>query len=391
MATPAPDSASVPAPAPVPLLHPAREWLCPEHKERGEFYVPLKTFPVSTNDGPSEFVDFSYDMTALKFYRDPRRHGYLCSSDIGMEDEYSVDQVDVFVVHGPCPDGLASAGVLLDRRGELGKVYATTHEELARVTDEFKGKTVCFIDICPRQEDIKRWEMKDYFVADHHPAAAELGDQSKVLYAPRECGATLAWFLVTGTLDFPAYLRAVRSCDTYNFKTCPNARVAYTAMENLQPFGAAKRCAGCHRRAFYQLCSMLTPEVIEAEQMHRAECQDLAKTACKRWHGTTPAYVLRTEDYRLVSDACHAVLTTEDWDAEDRRRGVAVAARKSPNEPGVLYVSVRSLDEQLGLARTVARAHGGNGHPCAAGFSCTEGELDAIFSAEAPSKVRPEG
>jgi hypothetical protein len=161
-------------------------------------------------------------------------------------------------------------------------------------------------------------------------------------------------------------------------------------MEILAPNGAAKRCAGCHRRAFYQLSSMLTPEVIEAERMQRAECEDLAKTACKRWHGNTPVYVLHTEEYRLISDACQTVLTTEDWDDEDRRRGVALAVRTDPKVQGRLIVSTRSLDEQLGLARTVARAHGGNGHPCAAGFSCAETEFDVIFTAEAPSKVRPD-
>lgn len=371
------------ATASAPPLHPVKEWLCPEHKEKGEDY-----FPIDTENGPSDWLDLDYDTTALKFYRDPRHNGYLSPDDMGTKDEYLLDLVDVFVVHGPCMDGLAAAGVLLDRICGIEKIYATTHDELARVTDEFKGKSVCFIDICPRQEDIARWEMKDYFVADHHPAAAELQDQSKVLHAPRESGATLAWFLTTGDLDFPAYLRAVRSCDTYNFKTCPDARVAYAAMENLAPNGAAKRCVGCHRRALYQLGAMLTPEVVEKERMHRAECQDLARTASKRWHGSTPAYILHTEEYRLISDACHEVLTTGD--EKDYRGGVAVAVRKNLNEPGVLLVSVRSLDEQLGLARTVARMHGGNGHPCAAGFSCTEAEFDSIFSAEEPSKVHPE-
>lgn len=364
-------------------LHPVKEWLCPEHKEKGELYTPPCVISGQVVEGP----ECVHDETALDFYCDPRRDGYLVSSDIGVEDARSIGRVDMFVVHGPCMDGLAAAGVLLDRLGGLGNIYATTHEELARVTDEFRGKNVCFIDICPRPEDIARWEMRDYFVADHHPAAAELPDKSRVLYAPRESGATLAWFIATGDLDFPAYLRAVRSCDTYNFKTCPDARQAYAAMERLAPNGAAKRCVGCHRRALYQLGSMLTPEVIESERMHRAECEDLAKTACKRWHGATPAYIVRTEEYRLISDACHAVLTAEDEDEKDRRNGVAVVVRKSPNEPGRLLVSARSLDEQLGLARTVARMHGGNGHPCAAGFSCTEAELDTIFAAEAPSKV----
>lgn len=375
-------------------------------------YAPLDVFPVCTHHAKQRDQNQDQGMSVGEVCPGPEYEfgllrvasgqpdpGYLTSAEVHRRDALlacmpgsaepdadGLPVVDVCVVHYPCMDGIAAAAVVHDIHPAV-PILHTDHARIRLITNELRGKTVLFVDIAPMPEMAGQWGMKQFFILDHHPETADLArlyGPDRMLCRSKESGASLAWWFVHGHARFPTSVLATRANDTYDYSTCPDARVYYAGMRALGG-GRSVECLLCHVESLYNLDAVVTPEALTAEHARAKACAKLALTAQRMYHGTTPVYVVSGERYELINDAAREILTRTDGlsahDIHERRNGVALFRALVTSDQGQSTKwSTRCLSGDA--ARRLAKLFGGNGHDQAAGFSTPGHDIPAAFVSE---------
>lgn len=285
------------------------------------------------------------------------------------------EQVQVVVYHAPCNDGFASAVVAYLYNHNL-TFLPVNHDQLSDLGETLKGKRVVFIDISPKQADLKNWDMEAYVILDHHISAeCELKSvlEYNKVFDMQHSGCGLAWKYFYGTqAPMPLFLEFIQARDLWK-------------QEQLE--GCAAFTAGLH--ALIETCAnewvnlMNSPEKmislihtggrLEQERMRRVE--RYVKKAVKRSISAFPEvdiYVINCTDSSCTSDA-GAQLTLQNpmqavgllWSYDGERKEY--------------HISIRSMSKVGPDVSLIAKYYGGGGHRAASGFTFKGSSIEDLF------------
>jgi hypothetical protein len=296
------------------------------------------------------------------------------------------------VFHLPCTDGMAAqyaffmaykrSGVSVDHIEFWGMDPAAA----PNVTDEFRDKSVIFVDLCPQSRDkdgnvldalhyIKKWGITAYLVIDHHPAAKEqielLGERN-VIFDEKECGATLAMRYLYRDAVIPDVIRAIHAHDINQTDLFPEHEAVYRGLEVLML--ADPRCPGCFHKAVVDIGVVLNDVTRELERKRQSELDTTARRAVMCHRGGHRLWVVESDNYALVNDLCRRILSL----APDRERDTA-ATHYYDEALGHTKWSFRSNPGATTVARWFAQSFGGDGHTHAGGASTPGRDVAVLF------------
>lgn len=270
--------------------------------------------------------------------------------------------------HRNCPDGATAAWIARDSLATQGRTYHMVPLEAGRGITDFAriaGHDVLCLDVCPPQADLERVAAvaATLRVLDHHVTnsaiAAALPDH--VTVDTSASGALLAWRHFHPGIDAPDLVRHVDELDRYR-QDLPGWR----------PMQALLRGCGNPER-IAKLATALAadlPGTLERGETlanSRAREVDGYQVAARRaWLGDTPvlAVELGMQAGDLASDVGNHVAAQHGAIAVVWRFKEGLYRYSLRTEPGPA-----SAIRRQGLPiDALAVAHGGGGHPHAAGF-----------------------
>jgi oligoribonuclease NrnB/cAMP/cGMP phosphodiesterase (DHH superfamily) len=261
-----------------------------------------------------------------------------------------MQQVDLIVYHGGCPDGWCAAYVAKKVYPSAALFPATFGKELPDVA----GKSVLVVDFSwKRQVTLELTaKAKELFIIDHHQTAEkELAGLPNCLFDMKRSGAGLTWDYLFPGLPRPWYVDYVEDRDLWTWKL-PNSR-AISAFLMAQPMTAEG-----------WLTIELTSDfeaALQGEGIVQHIDQYVGKVAAEAqkgylfWDGTKTVSVINAA-YPNISDACHKL-------CED---GADIGMGWFQRGDGQVQFSLRSVGD-LDVSE-IARFYGGGGHKNAAGF-----------------------
>lgn len=264
------------------------------------------------------------------------------------------DVTDVYY-HAPCNDGFAAAMVAYLFNPNI-TFHPVSHAQLQALDGTLlRGRKVLFVDICPKPDQLARWNLgTSYIVLDHHVTSASDSqnipeNQKRILM--NLSGVGLAWDFFFPHLSMPYLFQAVQAQDIWKLDSVLNAREFM--------LGLTTRHSHCF------LCWWLVidpPSVQELVKLGRALLQQhnaRVQAAVKRADTHGHVKLVNIADYQLINDAGAALCDVDP----------ATVACMWKYEAGVIKASLRSRNPDGVNVALLAKKLGGGGHVHAAGFA----------------------
>ena len=276
--------------------------------------------------------------------------------------------------HGSnCPDGFASAFVANLRLGDRA-IYIPQDHPRAGPLPAVENETVCVVDYCFKKEEtaaLLAATRGSFLVLDHHASAekelSDVADANKV-FVMGQSGATLAWNFFFPDEAVPLWLRYVEDKDiwrwalkdseafTAGFSMVPQTFEAYRALhvggdaavDALIEKGSAiveyrRTVISSHVRRSVPTTLKIAPQGLRGAIVNCTTlASEIGNAMCKEG-----------ADYAVV------------WNYDGLKKEY--------------YVSLRSIDGDKADVSIMAKAYGGGGHKCAAGFSWKASTMEALF------------
>lgn len=278
-------------------------------------------------------------------------------------------EVRTIVSHADCPDGIASALILRAALPEAGVLFVehNTPEQVALPATE----GMIFCDVVPPRERVDEFVKAGAIVLDHHKGARDVVDAfgERGVFAdekaePGMSGAPLAHREVFCALrdDHPdvqrfARLAGIRDCWLTDD---PDWEEAAAQSSALLFFG--------YERLAEQIPPDAPPHLTET-QMSVGRAQRAARlanaraTAAEKLHHLREGVAVYNDRDRLLSDVADRA-----FQIHPSLRVVCGFHYKVTSDGAMLLVcSLRSKPDDIDVAQ-IAKAQGGGGHTCAAGF-----------------------
>lgn len=150
-----------------------------------------------------------------------------------------LDPEDIIaVVHGGCPDGIASAAVIISALGPHTKIISGRYSKSLNESIEcLQGKTIILSDFSYKEEEMVKIvnEAKQVIFLDHHKSS--LIDLHRVLAHPKVychadvnySGASLTWDFFYPHQPIPLFIQYIEDGDLYKFNL-PDAKEIITGL-----------------------------------------------------------------------------------------------------------------------------------------------------------------
>lgn len=144
----------------------------------------------------------------------------------------------VAVVHAGCPDGLASAAVIIDALGpNINIVNGSYSKSIHESIDSLKGKTVIFADFSYKEAEMLEIleQAEQVIFLDHHKSALVdlhnvLSQQKVYCHADiNYSGASLTWDFFNPHKDVPLFIQYIEDGDLYKFNL-PDSKEVVTGL-----------------------------------------------------------------------------------------------------------------------------------------------------------------
>lgn len=149
----------------------------------------------------------------------------------------------VCIYHGGCPDGVASAIVVLNALGEDVKLVAGHYANpLTKENIDLKGKTVLMCDFSYQLEEMNKISSlaKQVIFLDHHDTAFKkntlfLSEDNVFAFASTHyCGASLTYQFFYPNQPLPTFIKYIEDGDLYKFEL-PNSREIVKGLHTMLP------------------------------------------------------------------------------------------------------------------------------------------------------------
>ena len=275
--------------------------------------------------------------------------------------------------HGSnCPDGFASAFVAHLRLGERAQYLPQDHPRSGPLPI-VDGETVCVVDYCFKKEETLAFlgAAKGFLVLDHHASAekelADVSDANKV-FVMGQSGATLAWNFFFPADPVPLWLRYVEDKDIWRWALRDSE--AFTAGFSMVPQTFAAYGA-LHAGGDAAVDALIKKGGAIVEYRNT-----VIKSHCRR---AVPA-TLKIAPAGLKGAVVNCTtLASEIGNAMCKDGADYAVVWNYDGSKKEFYVSLRSIDGEKADVSVMAKAYGGGGHKCAAGFSWREATMEELF------------
>ncbi|OGG78356.1 hypothetical protein A3A36_00045 [Candidatus Kaiserbacteria bacterium RIFCSPLOWO2_01_FULL_52_12b] len=262
----------------------------------------------------------------------------------------------VVFYHADCIDGFGAAYAAWKKLADTAEYIPVKygHEIPA---DEFKHKTVFFLDFCYPQEimdDIVR-NAESVVVIDHHEGIRNVVEHMpKYVFDSTHSGATIAWKYFHPDAPTPELLIHVEDEDLYTFR-----------LADTRPIGVY---LSAHEFAFSvwddiarQLADAeLRKEFLKSANLYLDYFNFLVELSVKN------AHPVHFEGYTILMATASPMRTLKSAVANVLSKKMPPFAMVTSVHPNGIGVSIRG-DGSVDVA-AIARKYGGNGHPSSAGF-----------------------
>jgi len=255
--------------------------------------------------------------------------------------------------HANCTDGFSGAWAAWKKFGDKAEYVPWVHQTpLPRL----KNKELYFIDICPREDEVKRLIAANRRVTalDHHismETAVKMTDRYS--YALEHSGAMLAWFYFHPEKEAPKLLRYVEDGDLWSKKMAHTRAVyAYLDLFNFE-FRLWSRFAREFEKKSFEKKYVAVGKLILKHEEKLIERVVSTTAVPVEFFGIR---TLAVNSPVLGSEIAHALYTQKP------PMGIVWYERD-----GQIKVSLRS-NGTLNVAK-LAEKFGGGGHKAAAGFA----------------------
>lgn len=270
-------------------------------------------------------------------------------------------EITLVFYHFPCWDGFTSAMTAYMYNPNI-KFRPVNHTALNAIDpNDLKGEKILFVDICPRLDVFKTWNLPNYLVLDHHKTTfhqfnpEHKGDfkdvyttlDHRVYLHPLKSGVGLAWMYFFPGTCIPYMFQCVQARDIWKFHMAVNSKVYMTGFAKL-----FVNCVECLQR-------IDDNTVLDVGRREQAIRNTLIETERAKAQVTGKIIHLECEDYTLRSDLGAALV-------KYNRNSIACLWKHSPPE---IWVSLRSHDPDGPDVSSLAGKFQGGGHKHAAGFS----------------------
>jgi hypothetical protein len=292
-------------------------------------------------------------------------------------------QTDLVVYHADCPDGFAAAFAAWKLLGDAAEYVPAPHGPAAPLDLDVTGRRVVVADYCFPAAVTARMiaQAASFIVLDHHASAEkELAgvEERYKAFSMVQSGATLAWCYFHGhEAPVPPLLRYIEDRDLWRW-TMPHAAEFCAGFG--APIGdfAAWDAALAGGEAALRACMVKGAHVLE----HKARERDAHVARA------VPA-TMRAAPHLSARLVNATTLASEIGNALATQPGVDFGVMWSYNhEQRCFTVSLRSARDDVDVS-AIAKAHGGGGHPRAAGFSHLGASIEELFTHIAGRPVAP--
>lgn len=280
----------------------------------------------------------------------------------------------IVISHADCKDGYASMAVMRHLLGrpfdELFLAYDQIKDScyLEDLRHQVSGRHVYFVDFSLPRSAMDLWcdTAKSVIVIDHHASAIrELGDfahKNLIRYLDKtQCGATLAWQVLSAAQPMPLLLRYIKAFDLFTFDM-PEAREVAAGLdlaiaEVKDPVELLK--ANLDDENFKLVLPMLARHGETVLRVINASTAKAAKRSAQRLFQNRICHVANVVEH--VSFAGEAIL---------KAHPVAEFSMTYFGKPGSnnIIVSLRARKDSDVDVSKIAEVCGGGGHAKAAGF-----------------------
>lgn len=226
----------------------------------------------------------------------------------------------ICIYHGGCPDGVASAIVVVDALGSDVKLIPGHYAR--PLTDEkidLEGKTVLLCDFSYQSDEMSKIASlaKQVIFLDHHDTALKKNEEvlekdNVFAYASTHyCGASLTYQFFHPNKDLPIFIKYIQDGDLYEFKL-DNSRAivkGFHAMLNIPPADGVKLLQDHHVFAILDDVVLLGSNLNAASEREAKYIIKTARRTATAYGHTFPLINATPDHTNLV---CELIYENED-------------------------------------------------------------------------------
>lgn len=279
---------------------------------------------------------------------------------------------DVVFYHADCPDGFGAAWALQKFFPEAAGTRYLPLAYGAAVPPEFDGKRLLFVDVSlPRPAFTSLSARAEVFLLDHHASSAqELGDLPNTYFDLSRSGAGLAWDVASAGAARPLLvdlledrdLHAMRLVDTELLRALDSLPMTFDQWD-----GFSHSLEQDRPRIEAEATAIARYEVRLAERVAQ-HAVPVVQQGANGWAVNAPAPLADAVSKILLSRPGADFSLT--WFFDGALRRPSCSWRTCPGAPV--------------LAVDLARAHGGGGHPHAAGARLSRETMRELLDSRLP-------